>query len=36
MGLAIARAIAQLHNGKIEVESEIDRGSTFTVRLPYC
>ncbi|MGB3238962.1 MAG: two-component system sensor histidine kinase RppB [Geitlerinemataceae cyanobacterium] len=36
LGLAIARAIAQLHNGKIEVESEISRGSTFTVRLPYC
>jgi signal transduction histidine kinase len=36
LGLAIARAIAQLHHGKIEVDSEIDRGSTFIIRLPYC
>lgn len=36
LGLAIARAIAQLHHGKIEVDSEIGKGSTFTVRLPYC
>ncbi|MEX0272023.1 two-component system sensor histidine kinase RppB [Leptolyngbyaceae cyanobacterium UHCC 1019] len=34
LGLAIARAIAQFHHGIIQVESELSRGSTFTVRLP--
>lgn len=36
LGLAIARAIVQLHHGKIEVESQVGKGSIFTVRLPYC
>lgn len=34
LGLAIARRLVLLHGGSIDVESEIDRGSTFTVRLP--
>jgi len=34
LGLAIAQAIAQSHHGSITVESELSRGSTFTVRLP--
>lgn len=34
LGLAIARRLVVLHGGAIEVDSEIDRGSTFTVRLP--
>jgi signal transduction histidine kinase len=34
LGLAIARAIVDAHHGTIECESEIGRGSTFTVRLP--
>ena len=34
LGLSIADWIASAHHGKIEVESELDKGSTFTVYLP--
>lgn len=34
LGLAIAQTIAQAHQGKIEVQSEVGRGSLFTVKLP--
>jgi PAS domain S-box-containing protein len=34
LGLAIARKIVVMHNGTIEVASEVGRGSTFTIRLP--
>ncbi len=34
LGLAIVHKIVMMHSGRIEVESEIDRGTTFTVCLP--
>jgi len=34
LGLSIAKGIVELHNGKIEVESEYHKGSIFRVRLP--
>ncbi len=34
LGLAITRRIIQEHNGAIEVESEVDRGSLFRVHIP--
>jgi two-component system NtrC family sensor kinase len=35
LGLAICRSILERHSGAIEVESEIGRGTTFTVTLPW-
>jgi len=34
LGLAISRHIAEAHGGKIEVESQVGSGSTFSVWLP--
>lgn len=34
LGLAISRRIAQEHEGKIEVQSEVHKGSTFSILLP--
>ncbi len=34
LGLAISRRIAEIHNGTITVESEVDKGSIFYIYLP--
>ncbi len=34
LGLAIAKSVVDAHNGKITVDSQVGKGSTFTVWLP--
>ncbi|HEY9647794.1 MAG TPA: PAS domain-containing protein [Chroococcidiopsis sp.] len=35
LGLALVRRLAELHDGSIDVTSEVGQGSCFTLRLPY-
>jgi len=34
LGLTLAREVVRLHGGEITVDSELDKGSTFTMTLP--
>ncbi len=34
LGLALVREIAELHGGRVTVESKVNQGATFTLRLP--
>ena len=36
LGLAVSYNIVKKHQGEIEVESEVGKGTLFTVRLPAC
>jgi signal transduction histidine kinase/CheY-like chemotaxis protein len=36
LGLALVRRMVELHDGRIEVVSELGKGSTFSVLLPHC
>jgi len=35
LGLAIVKSIAELHNGKVWVESQLGKGSTFYIEIPF-
>ena len=34
LGLAIVKSIAERHSGSVSVESQLGKGSTFTIKLP--
>jgi signal transduction histidine kinase len=34
LGLSVVKAFTEMHGGRVKVESEIGRGSTFTITLP--
>jgi signal transduction histidine kinase len=34
LGLAIVRSLIQMHGGRLNVESEVGKGSTFIFTLP--
>lgn len=36
IGLSLTKSLIQVHKGTIKVDSEVDKGSTFTVHIPIC
>ncbi|MFO0965165.1 MAG: hybrid sensor histidine kinase/response regulator [Gemmataceae bacterium] len=34
LGLAVVKAFVEMHGGRVDVESELGKGTTFTIRLP--
>jgi signal transduction histidine kinase/ActR/RegA family two-component response regulator/predicted transcriptional regulator len=36
LGLSLVKRIVEMHGGKVSVQSEVNRGSCFTVSLPFC
>jgi two-component system cell cycle sensor histidine kinase PleC len=34
LGLSLSRQLIELHGGALEIESEVDRGTTVTIKLP--
>jgi signal transduction histidine kinase len=36
LGLSVAHSIVTEHNGEVGVESKVNEGTTFTIRLPLC
>lgn len=36
LGLSIVQRIVETHGGRVDVDSEVGKGTTFTVRLPVC
>lgn len=36
LGLSIAKSIVEAHNGKIEIKSKVNQGTTFIISLPIC
>jgi len=35
IGLSVVKNLVELHSGKIDVETEVDKGTTFTITLPF-
>ena len=35
IGLALVKELVEIHGGKVEVESQIGKGSSFTIRIPF-